>query len=61
MESKRWYVRMSRISKVTYHRYAVMLAEAKVDHQYVLTANQRLPQFVAAIIEEEKLEAQKAA
>jgi hypothetical protein len=43
------------------HRYNVLLGEAKVDHQYVLTANQRLPQIVAAIEEEERLEAQQAA
>jgi low affinity Fe/Cu permease len=43
------------------HGYAVMLAEAKVDHQYVLTANQRLPLIVAAVEEEDKLEDQKAA
>ncbi len=43
------------------HGYAVMLAEAKVDHQYVLTANQRLPLLVAAVEEEDKLKAQKAA
>jgi hypothetical protein len=43
------------------HRYNVLLGEAKVDHQYVLTANQRLPQLVAAIEQEESLEAQKAA
>jgi hypothetical protein len=43
------------------HRYNVLLGEAKVDHQYALTANQRLPQIVAAIEEEERLEAQQAA
>jgi hypothetical protein len=42
------------------HEYAVLLAGAKVDHQYVLTANQRLPQLVAAC-EQERLAAQKAA
>jgi len=43
------------------HEYAVLLAGAKVDHQYVLTANQRLPQLVAAIAEEGKLADRKAA
>jgi low affinity Fe/Cu permease len=43
------------------HEYAVLLAGAKVDHQWVLTANQRLPQLVAAAVEEQKLAAQKAA
>jgi hypothetical protein len=43
------------------HRYNVLLGEAKVDHQYVLTANQRLPLLVAAVEQEDKLEAQKAA
>jgi hypothetical protein len=43
------------------HRWNVLLGEAKVDHQHVLTANQRLPQIVAAIEEEERLEAQQAA
>jgi hypothetical protein len=42
------------------HEYAVLLAGAKVDHQYVLTANQRLPQLVAAC-EQERLAAQNAA
>jgi len=43
------------------HEYAVLLAGAKVDHQWALTANQKLPQLVAAIAEEERLEDQKAA
>jgi low affinity Fe/Cu permease len=43
------------------HEYAVLLAGAKVDHQWVLTANQRLPQLAAAAAEEERLAAQKAA
>ena len=43
------------------HRWNVLLGEAKVDHQHVLTANQRLPQIVAAIEQEERLEAQQAA
>ena len=43
------------------HRWNVLLGEAKLDHQYVLTANQRLPQIVAAIEQEERLEAQQAA
>ena len=43
------------------HHWAVLLAGAKVDHQWALTANQRLPQIVAAIEEEDRLEAQKAA
>jgi low affinity Fe/Cu permease len=42
------------------HRYNVLLGEAKVDHQYALTANQRLPQLVAAA-EAESLATQKAA
>jgi hypothetical protein len=42
------------------HQYAVLLAGAKVDHQYVLTANQRLPQLVAAC-EQERLANQQAA
>jgi hypothetical protein len=37
-----------------------LLGEAKVDHQYALTANQRLPQLVAAA-EAESLATQKAA
>ena len=43
------------------HRWNVLLGEAKLDHQYALTANQRLPQIVAAIEQEERLEAEQAA
>jgi len=43
------------------HEYAVLLAGAKVDHQWALTANQKLPQLVAAIAEEERLAVKKAA
>jgi low affinity Fe/Cu permease len=42
------------------HECAVLLAGAKVDHQYALTANQRLPQLVAAC-EQERLAAQNTA
>ena len=48
------------IRKQERHHFEVLLAEAKVDHQYVLTANQRLPQLVAAC-EQERLAAQEAA
>jgi low affinity Fe/Cu permease len=43
------------------HRWNVLLGEAKVEHQYALTANQRLPQIVAAIEQEERMEAQQVA
>ena len=43
------------------HHWAVLLAGAKVDHQWALTANQPLPQIVALAAEEDRLEAQEAA
>ncbi len=43
------------------HQWAVLLAEAKVDHQQVLTSNAELPQLVAACTEEQRLKAKKAA
>ena len=43
------------------HQWAVMLAEAKVDHQQVLTLGARLPLTMAAIKEEDRKTAQKAA
>jgi hypothetical protein len=43
------------------HQWAVLLAEAKVDHQHMLTSDIRFPQIVAQLKEEERERAQKAA
>src|SRR5205823_5673577 len=43
------------------HQWAVLLAEAKVDHQQVLTLGARLPVTIAQINEEDRKKAQKAA
>jgi hypothetical protein len=43
------------------HQWAVLLGEAKFDHQRVLTSGARLPQLMAAIEEEDRKTAQKAA
>jgi hypothetical protein len=43
------------------HQFAVLLAEAKVDHQFVLTSNAKLDGIIAATRENIPLEAQKAA
>ncbi|HEX3684841.1 MAG TPA: hypothetical protein VHU83_20050 [Bryobacteraceae bacterium] len=43
------------------HQFAVLLAEAKLDHQFVLTSNAKLDGRIAATRENIPLEAQKAA
>jgi hypothetical protein len=43
------------------HQWAVLLAQAKVDHQYVLTSNARLDGIIASTRENISLEAQQAA
>lgn len=43
------------------HQWAVLLAQAKVDHQYVLTSNARLDGIIASTRENMPLEVQKAA
>jgi len=43
------------------HEWAVLLAQAKVDHQYVLTSNARLDGIIASTRENIPLEVQKAA
>ncbi|HEX3684006.1 MAG TPA: hypothetical protein VHU83_15850 [Bryobacteraceae bacterium] len=43
------------------HEFAVLLAEAKVDHQFVLTSNARLDGIVASTRENIPLEVKKAA
>jgi len=43
------------------HEFAVLLAEAKVDHQYVLTSNAKLDGIIASTRENVPLEAKKAA
>ena len=43
------------------HQYAVLLAEAKVDHQMILNSNVRLDQIVAAKPEIAREEVKKAA
>src|SRR5690242_6780597 len=42
------------------HQWALLLAEAKFDHQRVLTLGARLPLTMAAIQEEDRISAQKA-
>jgi hypothetical protein len=43
------------------HEFAVLLAEAKVDHQYVLTSNAKLDGIIASTRENAPLEMKKAA
>jgi hypothetical protein len=43
------------------HQFAVLLAEAKIDHQYALTSNAKLDGIIASTRENIPLEAQKAA
>ncbi len=43
------------------HQWAVLLAEAKVTHQQVLTSGAKLPIMKAAVEEETRARAQKAA
>jgi hypothetical protein len=43
------------------HQWAVLLAEAKVDHQQALTLNAKLPQAIAAAKEESRAQIQEAA